>query len=162
MKKVFLMCGLLCLLSAAAWAQTAKMQYEGIKDIRAISGNYFIYLTLADIKEAYMQLPPAEQQRYAELLDLPIGIRATINIVQGSKAQASIMEPVIQRHVGAWLLKQGMAYIITKDDKVVTTLDYVEGEPLKDEAGFEVRPISFYEAGTKKRVFSGTINTALK
>lgn len=161
MKKI-LLAATLIILCLHTWAQTAKMQYEGMKDIRVISGNYLIYMTLSDIKEAFMQLPAAEQKHYAELLDLPIGIKATINIIQGSKSQASIMEPVVQRHVGAWLLKQGLAYIETKDEKKITTLDYKEGEPIKDEAGFEVRPITFYEPGTKKPVFTGTINTALK
>ena len=98
------------LLVAAAntYAQNAKMQYDAPKDIRVIVGNYFVYMSLTDIKDAYMELPKAEQQKYAELMDIPNGVKATINIIQGSKAQASIMEPVVQRHVGGYLLKQGI------------------------------------------------------
>jgi len=140
------------------YAQNVQMQYDAPKDIRVIVGNYFVYMSLTDIKEAFMELPKAEQQKYAELLDIPNGVKATINIIQGSKAQASIMEPVMQRHVGGHLLKQGMAYIETKDGKKVTELKIEEGEVTKDEAGFDVRQITCYDPKTKKTVFTGTIN----
>jgi hypothetical protein len=161
MKKALL---LICLLYSGflAQAQTVDMKYEGAKDIRVICGNYFIYMTLVDIKDAYLELPQPEQQKYHELMDLPNGIKATINIIQGSKAQASIMEPVVQRHVGGQLLKQGLAYIETKDGKKIARLEWKEGEVTKDEAGFDVRPITFYEPGTKKAVFTGTINNIFK
>ncbi len=161
MKKILLAVYIL-ILGVVVNAQTTTMKYDGMKDIRVICGNYFIYMTLGDIKDAYLELPQPEQKKYAELMDLPMGIKATINIIQGSKAQASIMEPVVQRHVGAYLLKQGMAYIETKDEKKITRLEYKEGDVIKDEAGFDVRPITFYETGTKKAVFSGTINAVFK
>lgn len=144
------------------YAQNAKMQYDAPKDIRVIVGNYFVYMSLTDIKDAYMELPKAEQQKYAELMDIPNGVKATINIIQGSKAQASIMEPVVQRHVGGYLLKQGMAYIETKDGKKITELQIEEGQPMKDEAGFDVRQITCYDPKTKKTVFTGTINNVFK
>lgn len=143
-------------------AQTTTMQYEGPMDIRVICGNYMIYMTLGDMKDAFLELPKPVQDKYAEFMDLPIGIKATINIIQGSKAQGSIMEPVVQRHIGAYLLKEGKAYIETKDEKKITKLEYKESAPIKDEAGFEVRPITFYEPGTKKAVFAGTINNIFK
>jgi hypothetical protein len=145
-----------------AHAQQVQMQYDAPKDIRVIVGNYFVYMSLTDIKEAFLELPKAEQQKYAEFMDIPNGVKATINIIQGSKAQASIMEPVVQRHVGGHLLKQGMAYIETKDGKKVTELKIEEGELIKDEAGFEVRQISCYDPKTKKTVFTGTINNVFK
>ena len=161
MKKILFAITLI-LAACTSNAQTAKMQYEGMKDIRAISGNYLIYFTLADMKEAFLSLPKPVQDKYAEFMDLPIGIKATINIIQGSKAQASIMEPVLQRQIGGYLLKQGLAYIETKDGKKITSLDVLNGEPMKDEAGFDVRQVTFYEPGTKKPVFTGTVNTIFK
>ncbi len=153
---------LLLSVTANSYAQNAKMQYDGPKDIRVIVGNYFVYMTLGDIKEAFMQLPQPVQQKYAEMLDIPMGVKATINIIQGSKAQASIMEPVIQRHVGGHLLKQGLAYIESKDEKKVTELEVKEGAAFTDDAGFEVRQISFYDPKTKKTVFTGTINNSFQ
>lgn len=162
MRKIWILLAFLLVSATNAFAQNAVMQYEGPKDIRVISGNYMIYMTLADIKEAFMELPQPVQQKYAELMDLPIGIKATINIIQGSKAQASIMEPVIQRHVGGYLLKQGLAYIETKDEKKITELQIEEGDVFTDDAGFEVRQITCYDPKTKKAVFTGTINKVFK
>ncbi|MBS1773484.1 MAG: hypothetical protein JST82_11550 [Bacteroidetes bacterium] len=143
-------------------AQSISLQYDGPKDIRAICGNYFVYVKLADMRDAFVELPKPVQQKYAEFMDLPLGIKATINIVQGSKSSSSIMEPVFQRHVGGYLLKTGAAYIESKEGKKVTELDYVIGNILTDEAGFEVRPLTFYEHGTKNVVFTGTMNTVFK
>lgn len=162
MRKIWILLAFLLVSATNAFAQNAVMQYKGPKDIRVISGNYMIYMTLADIKEAFMELPQPVQQKYAELMDLPIGIKATINIIQGSKAQASIMEPVIQRHVGGYLLKQGLAYIETKDEKKITELQIEEGDVFTDDAGFEVRQITCYDPKTKKTVFTGTINKVFK
>ncbi|OSZ79394.1 hypothetical protein CAP35_14380 [Chitinophagaceae bacterium IBVUCB1] len=162
MKKIWIVFMFLLLSAANTYAQNAKMQYDAPKDIRVIIGNYFVYMTLGDIKEAFMQLPQPVQQKYAELMDVPNGVKATINIIQGSKAQASIMEPVVQRHVGGYLLKQGMAYIETKDEKKVTELEVKEGAAFTDDAGFEVRQITFYDPKTKKTVFTGTINNTFK
>lgn len=161
MKKVLL--ALLILFTATTVeAQSSKMQYDGATDIRAISGNYFIYFRLADMKEAFLELPQPVQQRYAEFMDLPIGIRATINLIQGSKAQASIMERVLFRHTAGYLLKKGLAYIETKDGKKVEMLTWSEEQAFKDEAGFDVRRITFYDQATHKAVFSGTIDNVFK
>ncbi len=162
MKKALIAIALLLVSTTAIYAQTAKMQYDGVKDIRAICGNYLIYFSLIDMKEAFMELPAPVQKKYAEFMDLPNGIKATVNIIQGSKAPASIMEPVLQRQVGGYLLKQGLAYIETKDGKKITMLEVVEGEAMNDEADFNIRPVTFYEPGTKKAVFSGTMNTVFK
>lgn len=162
MRKIWILLMFLIVSATNAFAQNAVMQYKGPKDIRVISGNYMMYMTLVDIKEAFMELPQPVQQKYAELMDLPIGIKATINIIQGSKAQASIMEPVIQRHVGGYLLKKGLVYIETKDEKKITELQVEEGEVFTDDAGFEVRQITCYDPKTKKTVFTGTINNVFK
>jgi hypothetical protein len=150
MKKIWILFMFLLVATTNTYAQNAKMQYDAPKDIRVIVGNYFVYMSLTDIKDAYMELPKAEQQKYAELMDIPNGVKATINIIQGSKAQASIM------------LKQGMAYIETKDGKKITELQIEEGQPMKDEAGFDVRQITCYDPKTKKTVFTGTINNVFK
>jgi hypothetical protein len=143
-------------------AQTYTMQRTEATEIRAISGNYFIYFTLADMKEAFLLLPKPVQDKYTEFMDLPIGIRATINIVQGSKAQASIMERVLMRHTGGYLLKKGLAYIETKEGKKVKGLDLSAGDVFNDEAGFEVRKVTFYNHDDKRPVFTGTMDATFK
>lgn len=161
MKKMI--CFLMLLIAVSvAHAQTVTMQREAATEIRAISGNYFIYFTLAEMKEAFLLLPQPVQDKYAEFMDLPIGIKATINIIQGSKAQASIMERVLLRHTGGYLLRKGLAYIETKDGKRVATLDFSAGDVFIDEAGFDVRKVTLTDHATQKVVFTGTIDAVFK
>lgn len=152
----------LSFLSVTCYAQVAQMQYQSKKEIRAISGKYFIYFSMKDIKEAFMQLPQKDQQYFSELMDLPDGVKATVNIVAGSKSYNSVLETVLQRFIGGHLLKQGLAFIETKEGKAVSSVQYKQGAAIQDEAGNTVTPISFYEPGTAKQVFSGTLNSSLK
>lgn len=161
MKQLFILSALM-LLSVFCKAQQVQMHYTSKKDIRAISGNYFVYFSMQDIKEAFMQLPKKDQQYFHELMELPDGVKATVNIVAGSKSYNSVLETVLQRFIGGYLLKQGLAYIEAKDGRSIPTLQYKEGIALQDESGNTVTPVSFNESGTNKQVFSGTINSALK
>jgi hypothetical protein len=161
MKNLFVIL-VLSFLSVTCSAQDAQMQYRAKKEIRAISGKYFVYFSMHDIKEAFMQLPQKDQQYFSELMDLPDGVKATVNIVAGSKAYNSVLETVLQRFIGGHLLKQGLAFIETKEGKAVPTVHYTEGTAIQDDAGNTVTPVSFYEPGTTKQVFSGTINSSLK
>lgn len=153
---------MLLMVATTSNAQTVMMQRDAATEIRAISGNYFIYFTLAEMKEAFLLLPKPVQDKYAEFMDLPIGIKATINIIQGSKAQASIMERVLLRHTGGYLLKKGLAYIETKDGKKVSNIDFSIGEVFADEAGFDVRKVTFTDHATQKVVFTGTMDAAFR
>lgn len=158
-----IICAAVILLAALGTkAQSYTMHRTEATEIRAISGNYFIYFTLADMKEAFLLLPKPVQEKYHEFMDLPIGIKATINIIQGSKASASIMEPVLMRHIGGYLLKKGLAYIETKEGKKVTTLDLSAGDIFVDEAGFDVYKVTFTNHDDKRPVFTGTTNAMFK
>lgn len=123
--------------------------------VHVIFGGYTVSFTIKDINRALELLAETGDTTYGRSSGLDTGSNYNIELYPGTKAEYHrILEPMIQKGVGAFLLSAGHAYIEDKKHKVVSSV-VMDIQPLSP--GADDAYILFYDPRNNNMLFSGTM-----